>query len=49
LWMLGKSTIAVTRTPVRLYIAWDVEEPSRMRAAGRGTRRKLSIKIRIII
>ena len=49
MWMLGKSTIGVTRTPVRLYIAWDVEEPSRMRAAGRGTRRKLSIKIRIII
>jgi len=27
LWLLGKSTIAVARTPVRLYVAWDVEEP----------------------
>ena len=42
MWMLGKSTIAVTRTHVRLYVAWDVEKPSRRRAAGRSTTRKLS-------
>ena len=44
MWMLGKSTIAVTRTPVRLYVAWDVEVPSRRRAAGRRTRYKKEVK-----